>query len=151
MEYTVEKANQMAAALRALPTVDDSKRKLDKQGVVRRLADEILALQKRGYTIEQVAESLTTVGLDITTPTLKSYLQRIKTKTGKTPKHRQQPAAVAAPSAPGTVQNGPRRSQNATGPKDGQSGPAVVAGSTTSEFSANDRERLGGESWPMAF
>ena len=142
MEYTVEKANQMAAALRALPPVDDSKRKLDKQGVVRRLADEILALQKRGYTIEQVAESLTTVGLDITTPTLKSYLQRIKKRTGKTPPRRPTPVAVAAPSVPGTVQNGPRRSQKATGPKDGQSGPAVVAGSTKSEFSANDRERL---------
>ena len=142
MEYTVEKANQIAAALRALPPGDDSKCKLDKQGVVRRLADEILALQKRGYTIEQVAESLTTVGLDITTPTLKSYLQRIKKTGGKTPKRRPIPAAVAVPGAPKTVETGTRRSQKATRPKDGPSGPAVVAGNTKSEFSANDRERL---------
>jgi hypothetical protein len=107
MEYTVEKANQMAAALRALPAVDDSKRKLDKQGAVRHLAGEILALQERGYTIEQVAESLTTVRLDIATP--KSYLQRIKKRTGKTPKRRPIPLAVPGPAAPGTVETGPRR------------------------------------------
>ena len=141
MEYTLEKANQVLAALRALPAMDDSKRKLDKQGMVKHLADEIGALQKRGYTIEQVVESLTTVGLDITTPTLKSYLQRIKKKTGKTPKKPLRPVAVAVPTASSSVEAGPRRSQKAT-PKGGISGPPVVAGSTKSEFIGSDRERL---------
>ncbi len=42
------------------------------------LAKEIVALQKRGYTLEQIAETLRGEGLAISTPTLKSYLQRIK-------------------------------------------------------------------------
>ena len=48
MEYTLEKANQIAVALRALPAIDDSKRKLDKQGMVRHLADEIVAMKSAG-------------------------------------------------------------------------------------------------------
>jgi hypothetical protein len=67
MAYTLEQSDLMASALRGLPPMDGSKRKLTKQAVVRRLAREIAALQARGYTIEQVVESLHGVGLDITT------------------------------------------------------------------------------------
>jgi hypothetical protein len=83
MAYTLEQSDLMASALRGLPPMDSSKRKLTKQALVRRLAREIAALQARGYTIEQVVESLHGVGLDITTPTLKSYLQRAKRRRGK--------------------------------------------------------------------
>ena len=51
---------------------------------MKHLVAEIAALQQRGYTIEQVVESLQGVGLTITTPTLKSYLQRAKAKPVKT-------------------------------------------------------------------
>jgi hypothetical protein len=83
IDYTVESANRMAEALRAIPPKDPAKRKLDKQGMVRLLAGELVALQQRGYTIEEVAESLRGRGFDITTPTLKNYLQRAKRKTEK--------------------------------------------------------------------
>jgi hypothetical protein len=83
MDYTVESADRLAQELRAIPPKDPAKRKLDKQGMVKILAQEIIALQQRGYTIEEVAESLRGRGLDITTPTLKNYLQRAKGKTEK--------------------------------------------------------------------
>jgi hypothetical protein len=80
MSYTLGKAEEMARALRTLPAMDEAKRRLSKQAVVKHLMAEIAALQQRGYTIEQVVESLQQVGLTITTPTLKSYLQRAKAK-----------------------------------------------------------------------
>ena len=83
MSYTLGKAEEMARALRTLPAMDEAKRRLSKQAVVKHLVAEIAALQQRGYTIEQVVESLQGVGLTITTPTLKSYLQRAKAKPVK--------------------------------------------------------------------
>jgi len=68
----------MAAQLRGLPPVDVSKRRTNKQGAIRYLADEIAALQERGYTMEEVTDRLKGFGLEITTPTLKSYLHRAK-------------------------------------------------------------------------
>jgi hypothetical protein len=56
--------------------------------MVKELTDEIIALQQRGYTIEEVAESLRERGLEITTPTLKNYLQRVKRAGGNGRKHR---------------------------------------------------------------
>lgn len=78
MGYTVESVERMAEKLRALPPVEKSKRQLNKQEAVKQLADEIVALQGKGYTIEQITESLRGVGLEINTPTLKSYLHRAK-------------------------------------------------------------------------
>jgi hypothetical protein len=88
MEYTLETARRLAEDLRAIPPKDPAQRRLDKQGMVRELAAEIVALQKRGYTIEEVAESLRGRGLDITTPTLKNYLQRAKGVGGRSRKTR---------------------------------------------------------------
>jgi hypothetical protein len=100
MTYTLEETERMVSALRALPPVDGSKRRLTKQAAVQQMAAEIRALQARGYTIEQVVESLHGVGFDITTPTLKSYLQRIKKRNGKKTPRGQRPSdpPVAAPS-----------------------------------------------------
>jgi transposase len=99
MPYTVEQTDQMESALRALPPMDSSKRRLTKQAVVKRLAREIAALQGRGYSMEQVSESLRGVGLEITTPTLKSYLQRVKKRTGKAAPKRQGRSAPSATTA----------------------------------------------------
>jgi hypothetical protein len=98
MSYTFEKAEEMARALRTLPAVDQSKRRLSKQALVKHLVAEIAALQKRGYTIEQVVESLQGVGFTITTPTLKSYLQRAKAKPVKNAQ-RKHPGGLTAPPA----------------------------------------------------
>jgi hypothetical protein len=100
MTYTLEETERMGTALRALPPIDVSQRRLTKQAVVKKLEREIVSLQARGYTIEQIVESLHGVGFDITTPTLKSYLQRNKKRKSKRAPRRQPPVAppVAAPS-----------------------------------------------------
>src|ERR1035438_4287922 len=89
MTYTLEQTEEMVSALRALPAMDGSKRRLNKQAVVKHMARDIAALQARGYTIEQVVESLNGVGFEITTPTLKSYLQRVKKRNGQDAPKRQ--------------------------------------------------------------
>ncbi len=83
MGHTLEDAERIARSLRALPAMDSSKRTLTKQAMIKRLAREIASLQQRGYTIEQMADSLRGNGLEISTPTLKSYLHRAKKRQGQ--------------------------------------------------------------------
>jgi methionine synthase II (cobalamin-independent) len=78
MEYTTEQIEIIASKLREMPEVDKKKQKHSKQKAVKMLSKEINALQKRGYTFDQISEMLRGEGLSIATPTLKSYLQRVK-------------------------------------------------------------------------
>ena len=79
MKYTTEQLEAIAAKLRQMPAVESKKKpNHSKQDAVRVLSKEIVALQKRGYTLEQISETLRGEGLGIATPTLKSYLQRAK-------------------------------------------------------------------------
>ena len=77
VEYTSEQVEAIALKLRELPPIE-KQIKHSKQETVKLLAKEIVALQKRGYTLDQIAAALRGEGLDIATPTLKSYLQRAK-------------------------------------------------------------------------
>ena len=81
MGYTAAQVEEIASKLRELPTIEPPPKDLTKQEVVKMLAKEIKSLQKRGYSLEQIASSLKGEGLDISTPTLKSYLQKAKTPT----------------------------------------------------------------------
>ena len=83
MGYSNEKLGAIAAKLKTMPVIEKKKQEHSKQDAVKVLAKEIAALQKRGYTLDQIAETLRGEGLDITTPTLKSYLQRIKAAKNK--------------------------------------------------------------------
>lgn len=85
MGYTVAQVEEIASKLRALPAIEPPPKDLTKQEVVKMLAREIKSLQKRGYTLEQIASSLKGEGLDISTPTLKSYIQKAKTPTKPKP------------------------------------------------------------------
>jgi DNA-binding transcriptional MerR regulator len=78
MGYTVAQVKEIADKLRALPAVEPPAKDLTKSDAVKMLLKEIESLQKRGYTLEQIATSLKGEGLDISTPTLKSYLQKTK-------------------------------------------------------------------------
>jgi len=78
MGYTTEQLEAIAAKLHAMPPVEKKKQDHSKQEAVKILSKEIAALQKRGYTLDQISETLRGEGLSITTPTLKSYLQRAK-------------------------------------------------------------------------
>lgn len=78
MKYTTEQLEAIAAKLREMPPVEKKQQEHSKQEAVRVLSKEIAALQKRGYTLDQISETLRGEGLSIATPTLKSYLQRAK-------------------------------------------------------------------------
>ena len=78
MKYTAEQLEAIAAKLRQMPPAEKKKRDFSRQEAVKILAKEITALQRRGYSLEQISESLRGEGLDVATPTLKNYLQRSK-------------------------------------------------------------------------
>jgi hypothetical protein len=88
MAYTRAQARKLADGLRSLPTPEQERRNLDKQGMVTYLAAEIIGLQERGYTLEQVALALRSAGLDITKATLKTYLRRMKQRAHTGPRKR---------------------------------------------------------------
>jgi hypothetical protein len=90
--YTRDDVEKVAEALRSLPAA--TKNKLCKQGVIAHLAAEILGLQERGYTIEQVAESLRGLGLIITTKTLSTYLGRLKKRIRRSPRKGARPLVL---------------------------------------------------------
>jgi hypothetical protein len=144
MAYTLEDANRLRELMRAAPDKPPNQRQMDKQAIVREVMDDIAAIQKRGYTLEEVAEMWAKRGsFEVTLPTLKSYLQRAK-KTGAK-------GAAKAPRRPSS----PRASERpcAAQPTAPKSDPAPARGadsderssatkSTQSEFIATDRKRL---------
>jgi len=154
IEYTVESANWLIAELRSIPPKDPAKRKLDKQRMVSLLAGELIALQQRGYTIEEVAESLRGRGLAITTPTLKNYLQRAKSKTEKRAKSGVRTAPRASGSgtpktvkreessapAPATTQTPPVAKQAASPPEAGTAPEGTALRSGKGAFLVKDKD-----------
>lgn len=79
MGYSKEQIEKLSKLLKAMPDAHQTKEH-SKQEVVRLLSRELIVLQRRGYSLSQLAESLRNGGVDISTPTLKSYLQRAKPK-----------------------------------------------------------------------
>jgi hypothetical protein len=98
MKYTDEALKAIAVKLRAMPSIEKKEPEHSKQEAVRILAKEIQAMQKRGYSLDQISETLRGVGLAVATPTLKSYLQRAKPARKSTQK-------VDTPSSSPTVSN----------------------------------------------
>ena len=134
LEYTVESANWLIAELRAIPAKDPAKRKLDKQAMVSLLASELVALQKRGYSIEEVAEGLRGRGFAITTPTLKNYLQRAKNKSEKRAKSGARTASSR--SGNGSPKVTKCEASNAPAPTTTQAPPAMKQAASTPEAGA---------------
>jgi methionine synthase II (cobalamin-independent) len=78
VKLTTEKIEAIALKLRELPPIEKKKVEVSKQDAVRLLSKEIAAMQKRGYTLLQISEALRGEGLNIATPTLKTYLQKAR-------------------------------------------------------------------------
>lgn len=76
----------LKAKMKDAPEVAKEKRNVSKQEAIRELRKEIEAMQKRGYTLDEIAKFLSDGGLQITTPTLKSYMQRAKPSKAATAK-----------------------------------------------------------------
>jgi intein-encoded DNA endonuclease-like protein len=87
MKYTKEQVEKVKEKLKNLPPIEETK-DLSKQEAIKMLQKDILILQKRGYSLEKIAEVLKQEGVEISTPTLKSYLQRGKTKKEATLKEK---------------------------------------------------------------
>jgi hypothetical protein len=92
MALTLAKVEKIAEKLKKLPDPPATERKTTKQEAIRLLKREIVGLQRRGYSLEQIVGSLKGEGLSLSAATLKSYLSRAK---GRSVGRR--PAAVAAP------------------------------------------------------
>ena len=127
MGYKLEQVEAIASKLQALPAIEPPPKDLTKQEVVKMLAKEIKSLQKRGYTLEQIATSLKGEGLDISTPTLKSYLQKSKTTS--------KPKAIAQTKA--TVQKQVAGVAESTG-----AGSSESDGNTTSAAAKVDERQV---------
>lgn len=93
--YTDDELKKIAKLLSEKPPIETAQGR-SKQAAVALLKKEIVALQKRGYTFEQIARFITEGGCEITSPTLKSYLQRTKTLSKKSAIEKQCQAAEEA-------------------------------------------------------
>ena len=91
MKYTTEQLDAIAAKLRDMPAFEKRNQEHSKQAAIGLLAREIAGLQKRGYTLGQIAEALRGEGLDIATPTLKAYLLRTKARKASAPPKKKAP------------------------------------------------------------
>src|ERR1035438_8778202 len=78
MGLSRDQVEQLRSTLKAVPKAPTASLDTTKQDAVRLLAREIEGLQRRGYSLEQIAEMLKGGGLVVSTPTLKSYLSRAK-------------------------------------------------------------------------
>jgi len=86
MAIQLDTIEALRAKMKEAPEVAKEKRRVSKQEAIRELKRDIEAMQKRGYTLEDIAKFLTDGGMQITTPTLKSYLQRTKADKPKASK-----------------------------------------------------------------
>jgi hypothetical protein len=141
MAYTLEDANRLRELMRAAPDKPPNQRRMDKQAIVREVIDEIETIQKRGYTLEEVAELWAAKGkFEVTLPTLKSYLQRARKTSakgaGKAPRRSSPQGASERPRS-----EKPRAVLAPSRPADAETSGGVPK-STQSEFIATDRKRL---------
>ena len=104
MGLSRDQVEQLRSTLRAVPKAPAAGVDTTKQEAVKLLAREIEGLQRRGYSLEQIAEMLKGGGLVVSTPTLKSYLSRAKTtrERGKGAGRRRKAAGGA--NAPATAE-----------------------------------------------
>ena len=114
MGYTQEMIEAIAKKLRDMPPIEEKTKEYNKQDAVRILAQEINALKGRGYTLDQIAETLKGEGLDISTLTLKNYLQRTKSKRAKRKNERAKKDTPPPPPRPAVKEQATSRSPRAT-------------------------------------
>ena len=100
MARTVAQAEALAEKLRALPAIENKNRPISKAEEIKLLANEIAALQERNYSLQQIAEFLTGEGLEISTATLKNYLQRSKGSKATSKRPSKKKPAAAPKEAP---------------------------------------------------
>lgn len=79
MGLTRQEIGDLSLYLQQLPDINEV-RQHSAQETVKALSKDILGLQKRGYTLSQISAALKAGGMTIAAPTLKSYVQRARSK-----------------------------------------------------------------------
>ena len=73
-KYSKEEAEDIAKTMKELPEKEKNKT-FTKKDLISFLRKEIIALQKKGYAIEEIIEFLSKKGIQTTQSTLKNYLR----------------------------------------------------------------------------
>jgi len=71
-----ERIEAAKSRLRALPEKPKAPKTLSIAEAIRQIKNEVRAALKRGYTFDEIAQALKEDGIDVGTPTLKSYLSK---------------------------------------------------------------------------
>ena len=117
LKFTTEQIEAVRAKLKDLPAIEKIRTEHTKADTVKMLSKEIISLQKRGYSLEQIADFIKGEGLDIGTPTMKSYLQRSKAAAAPKPKAQASKDTPAAPPQAPQTPNSPQSTKTADSPK----------------------------------
>lgn len=78
MKYSIDQIKKLAACLQDAPSLDKNRPSHSKQEVVTMLKTQIAQLRSNGYTFEEIAEFFRRNEIEITSHTLKNYIQRAK-------------------------------------------------------------------------
>lgn len=84
MALTLEALEALRERIKDAPPAPKETQKVNKMEAIRAIRKDIESMQKRGYSFDDIAKFLSEGGLQITTPTLKSYMQRTKPESQKT-------------------------------------------------------------------
>jgi hypothetical protein len=71
-----ERIEAARSRLRALPEKPRTPKAFSIAEAIRQIKTEVRAALKRGYTFDEIAQALKEDGIDVGTPTLKSYVSR---------------------------------------------------------------------------
>jgi hypothetical protein len=71
-----ERIEAAKSRLRALPEKPKASKAFSMAEAIRQIKNEVRAALKRGYTFDEIAQALKEDGIDVGTPTLKSYVSR---------------------------------------------------------------------------
>lgn len=135
MAYPLAQIEALKAQLKELPEPDVGNRSVSKQQAIRMLARDIAGLQRKGYTLEQVATLLSERGVEINAATLKSYIRRTKRKR---PRGKTGPPGKAAPAAAAAAAEAPRASEKDRGALPPEHRSAAIEASPKHSFTARD-------------
>jgi hypothetical protein len=118
MRLTRAQIAQIAEKARKMPPAPAAEVNVTKQEAVRLLRPEIEGLQRKRYTMAQIAETFSGDGLELSTATLKSYMSRAQASKASRRRlqrsapvpHEAAPASKKAEAAPSTTAEAPAKS-----------------------------------------
>lgn len=90
-----DRIEAIRAKLLAAP--DPERKDLNRRDAIKAMAKELQELQNRGYTLTELAAMLKTEGIEVSAPTLKTYIADATAKAPTKPKKKPTAKPVAEP------------------------------------------------------